>query len=109
MSSSHPTGSLRPGVLVLRVCILIAAVAYVWVVVTQIINGTVFWPSVAASLVSVLIMGGGWWLIGRRERALGQSDPEAAERYRQQTRRWSLGVAAAGLLVLGLVIALLYS
>ncbi|PZQ37294.1 MAG: hypothetical protein DI570_31900 [Phenylobacterium zucineum] len=109
MSSQHPTGGLRPGILALRVVILVAAVVYVWVVVTQVLNGTVFWPSVLASVAIIVVVGGGWWLTGQRERVLAQSDPEAAERYRIRTRRWSLLISAVGLLILGLVLVLLYT
>ena len=78
---------------------------HVWVVIGQIADGTVFWPSVLASLVTVLAVGGRSWVIWRRRRALQQTDPVAADRYRRQTGRWSLIVGVSGLVLIGLVVA----
>ena len=94
--------------MVLGVLIAAAAVTYVWVVVRQIADGTVFWPSVFASLFTVLTVGVGSWVLQRSRRALEPTDPEAADRFRRQTRRWSLILGASGLLLIGLVLAWLY-
>lgn len=108
MSEQQPSRSLRPGNVVIAALIAVAAVLYVWVVVAQIAAGTVFWPSVVGSLITVLVVGVGSWAVQRRRRALEQTDPEAAVRFRRRTTRWGLIAAASGLVVVGLVLAWLY-
>ena len=108
MSEQHPSRLLRPGNMVLAGLIAAAAAVYVWVIVRQVADGTVFWPSVFASLFTVATVGVGSWLVQRRRRVLEQTDLEAADRYRHQTRRRSLILAAAGLLLIGLVLVWLY-
>lgn len=104
MSEQNPSRAARPGNVVLMVLVAALAVTYAWVVVRQVADGTVFWPSVLASLVTGLVVGIGSWMLQRRRRALQQNEPEAAERFRRQTRRWSLILGASGLVLVGLVL-----
>ncbi len=104
MMSDQRSGPTRSGTLVLAVLVVAAAIAWVWVVIRQAADGTVFWPSVVASLVTVLVVGIGSWLVRRRAHALEQTDPEAAAQYRLQTRRVALALGASGVLLIGLVV-----
>lgn len=108
MSEQSGSRLARPGTIVLALFIAVAAIVWVWVVAVQIADGTVFWPSVLASLISILVVGIGSWAMQRRRRALEQADPEAADRFRRQTLRWALVMSASGLLLIGLVLAWLY-
>ncbi len=104
MSEQSGSRLVRPGNVVIAVLLAAGAVAYVWVVVRQVADGTVFWPSVIGSLITILVVGIGSWALQRRRRALELNDPEAAERLRRQTNRWSLILGASGLLLIGLVL-----
>jgi predicted lysophospholipase L1 biosynthesis ABC-type transport system permease subunit len=108
MSEQSESRLVRPANVVLAVLIAAGAVAYVWVVVRQVADGTVFWPAVIGSLLTILVVGLGSWRVQRKRRVLEQTDPEAAERYRRQTRRWSLILAAVGVLLMGLVLVVVH-
>jgi len=108
MSDRRAARATRPGNVVIWVLAGILAVVYAGLVVRQALDGTVFWPTVAGSLFALVTVGTGSWLVQRKRRALEQTDPEAATRYRRQTTQWAWVLAAVGLLLLGLALFLLY-
>ena len=105
MSEQGGSPAVRSGSVVMAVVVAASAIVWIWVVAAKVADGTVFWPSVFASFISILAVGIGSWVMQRRRRALEQTDPEAADRFRRQTLRWALVMGAAGLLLIGLTLA----
>lgn len=60
MSEQNPSRAARPGNVVLMVLVAALAVAYAWVVVRQVADGTVFWPSVLGLVLVGLVL---VWLV----------------------------------------------
>ena len=108
MSERPPARATRAGNVVVWVLAAILAVVYAGLVVRQALAGTVFWPTVAGSLFVLATVGTGSLLLQRKRRALEQTDPEEATRYRHQTTQWAWVLAVVGVLLLGLALFLLY-
>jgi uncharacterized protein (DUF2062 family) len=104
MSDTQPSRVIRPRDVVLGAIVAAVVAVYVVVVVTQVVNGTVFWPSVFASLFVALSVGVGAWLVRREQRTLDSDDAQSGVQYRQLARRWSVVLAAAGLVTIGAVL-----